>query len=167
VTYVRRGSLGDEPEDDGSPPGNESKSGFNSGFATIALFLVVAVGLLAIAGLATITGRLGLATDWQALGTRFKFALVIAVPALLLGALVVLVGLWMALVEWRSRFQATTMAGNREELNVPAIVDAVGKLRGAALVMVVGALLILGSAWIAQSAVAPSPPAVVAAPATP
>ena len=51
------------------------------------------------------------------------------------------------------------------DLNVPGVVESVGTLRGAALAMVVGAILILASAWIASSAAQPTPPAVVTNPA--
>jgi hypothetical protein len=68
----------------------------------------------------------------------------------------------MAAVEWRGRFRkAPTQATTRErgvDLDVSKTIAAIGKLRGAALVMVVGAVLMLGSAWVAkESANAPTP----------
>jgi hypothetical protein len=64
----------------------------------------------------------------------------------------------MAVVEWRGRFKKPedlTVEG--VNVDIPALVEALGKLQGAALVMIVGAVLMLAAAWVAQSAAAPSP----------
>jgi hypothetical protein len=75
----------------------------------------------------------------------------LAVPLTVLGGASVVLGAWMAMVEWRGRFKKKEPADRGFEPDVGKIIEAIGKLRGAALVMVVGALLMLGGAWVAQS----------------
>ena len=145
---------------------------FDGGFAFIALIIVIVLAAVTWAGLGAIIGRFALTADWDAFGARTKLAAFVSIPALILGSLMVLVGLWMALVEWRGRFvrrvEEEEFEYGTRDIDVPSVVEAVGKLRGAALAMVVGASLILASAWVASSAPQPTtPPAVTAPAATP
>jgi hypothetical protein len=123
---------------------------------------IVGVGLAfgIVVGLNLLNGRAGfLPADWSTLEGRLKVGLVMALPLTALGGLAVLTGLWMALVEWRGRFaerkaepeSAVVRKGLGGE-DAGKIIDAVGKLRGAALAMVVGAILLVAAAWVAQSA---------------
>lgn len=103
-------------------------------------------------------------TDWTNLAGQLKVAVILGLPATLFGALVLLAGLWMALVEWRGRLvdepskpkpangTGPVRKGAFNGEDVAKVIGAVGSLRGAALAMVVGAILLLGSAWVAQSA---------------
>jgi hypothetical protein len=77
-------------------------------------------------------------------------AAALGLPLTIVGAAVVVLGAWMALVEWRGRFKAKP-AARALPVDVPKVIEAIGKLRGAPLVMVVGAALMLGGAWIATS----------------
>jgi hypothetical protein len=99
-------------------------------------------------------------TDWNALDARTKLAGAITVPVVVFGGVTLLVGVWMAAVEWRGLFKTptttlTTM--NTDGVDPGKIIEALGKLKGAALVMVVGGLLLLGATWVAQSAAQPPP----------
>ena len=103
-------------------------------------------------------GRAGFSDeDWMALEPGVKVGVTLTVPALLLGGFLVVVGLWMAVVEWRGRFKKPEDLTVEGVVDIPALVEALGKLQGAALVMIVGAVLMLAAAWVAQSAAAPPP----------
>ena len=80
-------------------------------------------------------------------------------PVTVVGVAVTLVGVWMAMTEWRGRFkeQAETV-GEREIPDPAKVIEALGKLRGAALVLVSGIIILLGVAWM-TSATASAPPA--------
>ena len=130
------------------------------------------IGLLgAIVGVVFLLAVLLLvARGWETLEGRLKVGMTIAVPVAVLGIVIVLAGLWMAVVEWRGRFAEKPAPKTRDfGVEPDKIIEAVGKLRGAALAMVVGAILIVASAWIAQAAAgtasnpAPSPAASQAA----
>ena len=98
-------------------------------------------------------------SDW--LGDRSDDALAssLSVPLTVLGGALIMIGTWMALVEWRGRFKEPARARSRSMPDVPEIIAAIGKLRGAALVLVVGAALMLASAGVAASAAGNDAPA--------
>jgi cytoskeletal protein RodZ len=80
-------------------------------------------------------------------------------PVTVVGVAVTLIGVWMAATEWRGRFAAPAdTTGEREIADPTKIVEALGKLRGAALVLVSGVVILLGVAWM-TSATASAPPA--------
>ncbi|WP_404390250.1 hypothetical protein [Humibacillus xanthopallidus] len=80
-------------------------------------------------------------------------------PVTVVGVAVTLFGVWMAMTEWRGRFtKAPTATGEREIPDPSRIIEALGKLRGAALVLVSGIVILLGVAWM-TSATASAPPA--------
>lgn len=133
---------------------------FHRNFAIWAAISVVAVGIVLIV-ISRLLDRFGISgDDWKTLDSGLKVGVSIAMPVAVLGCLLVLVGLWMALVEWRGRFlEAITPASTPdvqtkglEDLINEKTIEALGKLRGPALVMLVGALLLVSSAWVAQSA---------------
>lgn len=154
-----------EPVTTGEPPPT-----FHPVFAVfLALVgLALAVGLGLMAGLPDTHAGLSNA-EWRALDGRLKVGVVMALPIMLLGGLAVLVGLWMAVVEWRGRLMDRPKMERpkpdgevqSEGLSVEPdkIIEAVGKLRGAALAMAVGTILLVASAWVAQSAAGTTPAA--------
>ena len=80
-------------------------------------------------------------------------------PVTVVGVAVTLVGVWMAATEWRGRFaEKPATTGEREIPDPTKIIEALGKLRGASLVLVSGTLILLGVAWM-TSATASAPPA--------
>ena len=96
--------------------------------------------------------------DWNALDARTKLAGAITVPVVVLGVITLLIGVWMAIVEWRGIFKApqdTFTTLDDAGVDPGKIIEAIGKLKGAALAMVIGGLLLLGAAWVAQSAAQP------------
>lgn len=141
----------------------ESPPRLHPWFAVIIGVLAVVLGGALVLGLNLLNGRSGFSeADWTALEGRLKVALGVALPMTVLGIASVLVGLWMAVVEWRGRFAERTQAPEPGTKGIPEnadkIIEAVGKLRGAALAMVVGALLMFGAAWIGQSAAGTASP---------
>jgi hypothetical protein len=79
-------------------------------------------------------------------------AAALGLPLTIVGAAAVALGAWMAVVEWRGRFKPKPQArggARAAPIDVPKVIDAIGRLRGAALLLVVGAALMLGGAWIA------------------
>jgi hypothetical protein len=141
----------------------DSPPRFHPWFAVMMGVLVVSLGAALLLGLNLLNGRSGFsAADWTALEGRLKVALGVALPMTVLGVASVLVGLWMAVVEWRGRFAERRAEPDPGTKGIPEnadkIIEAVGKLRGAALAMVVGALLMFGAAWIGQSAAGTASP---------
>ena len=80
-------------------------------------------------------------------------------PVTVVGVAVTLFGVWMAMTEWRGRFTEKPQTTVDREVPDPSrIIEALGKLRGAALVLVSGIVILLGVAWM-TSATASAPPA--------
>ncbi len=118
--------------------------------------MLVVAGVLLALGLLGDTLRLS-PSEWSALTPNEMVATRIVIPITVLGAIAVTLGAWMAVVEWRGRFAKRAPKPKPEAEakgvpdQIPAVIEAVGKLRGAALVMIVGALLLFAAAWITQS----------------
>jgi hypothetical protein len=89
-------------------------------------------------------------------GNRF-LAASLSIPLIVLGALLVLAGAWLAIVEWRGRLKSKDELTATGLPDVGPWIEAIGKLRAPALLLVVGAILMLGSAWIASNAAKPTP----------
>jgi hypothetical protein len=155
------------PDANGAATGTEAPRWDTATAVWVALGLVVVGGLLG-AYLHLWDGRSGFSeADWAGLDGRLKLAAEVVVPLVALGGVVVLIGVWMAIVEWRGRFRAPSKYRGIEE-DLPKIIEAIGKLQGAALVLVVGVLVLFAAAWIAQSGVgavgaSPSPSASLSA----
>jgi hypothetical protein len=162
-----KGAAGDAPE---PVTTGEPAPTFHPVFAAFVglVGLALAVGLALMAGLPDTHAGLSNA-EWRSLDGRLKVGVVMALPIMLLGGLAVLVGLWMAVVEWRGRLaEMPKMERPKPDGEVQSegvsvepdkIIAAVGKLRGAALAMAVGTILLVASAWVAQSAAGTTPAA--------
>lgn len=141
---------------------------FHRLFAIGAAIALIVVGALLFLGLQYLGGRILVGDFYRGLEGRLKVAVVLGLPTMVVGTVVVLIGAWMAIVEWRGRLKkpSDTRIGTRSggAGEVKEIISAVGSLRGAALVIVVGAILMLGTAWIAQSAAGTAGPAASSAP---
>ena len=142
----------------GSRPSTpEEPATYHSGFALASAVFIVLLGVALYVELGYLGSRILTNAFWTGLEGRLKIAIVLGLPATVVGLVVILVGLWMALVEWRGRLKdrragASVASGAPSAGDVKEIIAAVGNLRGAALAMVVGAILLLGTAWVAQSA---------------
>jgi hypothetical protein len=144
------------------------KAIFKTGFAVIIASVIAILALFTYLAIFKDWWPLGKAgfsdTEWNAFEPRLKVAVKLAAPSVLIGAVLIAVGLWMAIVEWRGRFAVAKRleAGKVGERIITAdeagkVIEALSKLQGAALVMVIGALLMLSAAWVAQSAASPPP----------
>jgi len=150
-------------------PTPETPPVYHSGFALITGVLGLLIAAVLLWRPASAAWQIS-KSDWTAEeGGDNALAAALSVPLVVFGGALVALGAWMAAVEWRGRFKAEQPEGGGVRalagaVDVPAVVAAIGKLRGAALVLVVGAVLMLGAAWVAQSS-AEEPAA--AAPASP
>jgi hypothetical protein len=138
----------------------EPASVWHKGFA---IFTAIVLGGL-LAGFVYVsqlfTDNLGLdAAQSAKLDGRALIGAQVIGPVTVVGVAVTLIGVWMALTEWRGRFTARAeTTGDREIPDPSKIIEALGKLRGAALVLVSGIVILLGVAWMTSST-ASAPPA--------
>jgi hypothetical protein len=115
--------------------------------------------------------RLGLdETAYAKLDGRGMIAAAVIGPIALVGVAVTLIGIWMVLVEWRGRFTEKGADDNvvrKGGVDIPALVGALGKLRGATLVTIAGVAILLSVAWMTSSTTGAEPsPTPTTAPAT-
>lgn len=131
-----------------APPDVPAVAEFHGGFAfwSAVVILLIALG---VALRAIITGwDIGKADLVAEKTGATALASALAMPLTVVGVLIVAAGAWMAIVEWRGTFKSPP---SERGLDVGKVIEAVGKLKGAALLLVVGTILLLSSAWIAQS----------------
>lgn len=72
-------------------------------------------------------------------------------PVLAIGAMLLLAGLWMVLLEWRGSFEASNAAAatqNKGPLDLVELTKVVAGLKGAQLIFVGGLVVILAVAWM-------------------
>lgn len=131
---------------------------FSTAFAVVCGLIAVIGAVLVIRATDVLDDQLGMSDDvWTALKPEGQLASRLVVPIILLGIILVLLGTWMALVEWRGSFKSSGDMTARGAVDPAAIITAIGKLKGAALVLVVGGVLMLAAAWVASSAAQPAP----------
>jgi hypothetical protein len=129
-------------------------------YRRFALAVFIGAGAVAVGSIAVdwwAVSAFHLIGGWSDLDASRRLAAGLAIPLSILGTLLVPLGAAMAVVEWRGTL---ARPAEREQAAAPDLgkmLEAVGRLRGAALVMVVGALLLGGAAWVASSA-AKAPP---------
>jgi hypothetical protein len=147
-------AAGDDGNDDGGGVGSTPRRGepvpYHARFARLSAVVIVALGALLLGVLAYLASRVLSDTFWPGLEGRLKIAIVLGLPATVVGLVALLFGLWMVAVEWRGRLDAA---------------PAVGMFRGAAIPMVVGAVLLFGTAWVAASAAGTASPGGISSPA--
>jgi len=76
----------------------------------------------------------------------------LTVPLIICGVLLVTFGAAMASVDWRAGYESASGGPRGVGEDASKVIDALGKLKGAALILVSGLVLLLGLAWIAASA---------------
>ncbi|GAA5163883.1 hypothetical protein [Ornithinimicrobium tianjinense] len=135
----------DLEESDGS-----AKLDFHGDFG-LGLAVVIAVVSFALGWSGHIVQRLREST---AVGTTLEtLPGQLAWPLLAAGWMVLSLGLWMLAMEWRAGFKASKAAPVSKG-DLPAVIEALGKLKGATLVAIIGLVLLLAPAWIAGSTAA-------------
>ena len=159
--------LGDAPTTEPKPePAPEVPPEYHPRFARVTAIFAFVLGVIVLWSPASAAWHVG-KSDWKGTDGHLQLAATLGVPLTVLGGAAVVVGAWMAAVEWRGRFRKPPEKEEEKkeearargvEVDIPQTITAIGKLKGAALVMVVGAALMLGSAWIAkESADQPTP----------
>lgn len=146
------------PATPAAPP--EPATIWHKGFAIASAVVLLLLAVAFVIGSQLFADNLGLdATQTAKLDGRALIAARVIGPVTVIGVIVALIGVWMAMTEWRGRFAKKTEAatGERDIPDPAKIIEALGKLRGAALVLVSGIIILLGVAWM-TSATASAPP---------
>lgn len=122
---------------------------FRTSFATVtAIILLVLLALFVWFG-NLFSLAIALGDDVVKADPRAALAAKVIGPVLALGALLLVAGLWMVMLEWRGGFETTTAKDTTlKGLDVVEIVKAVGSLKGATLVFVGGLVVVLAVAWM-------------------
>jgi hypothetical protein len=110
---------------------------FHPDFATAALLVTVAVGVAGLLLLTRFVDARFSDEDWADLAGNLQVALSSFWLLVVIGTIVALVGVWMALVEWRGRFQELPDKTRPKGLSgddLSKVIDSIGKLRGSAAV---------------------------------
>jgi hypothetical protein len=155
------GDNGDAP----TPPPPPKPPVWHDTFAIVS-FLIVAAGFiwyLTSAGLWS--SRFGLShANWAKLSLGTRISLHLVGPIALAGVVAVLIGIWMVVVEWRGHFVDADTPDEPERVNTflfsggtikaaTRLITAIGKLSGGTLLLVIGGILLFGSAWVGYDAV--------------
>ncbi len=151
----------------GSPPAGETSTvpkdepaEWHNDFA-ICAFVVAAIVFLAFLVVSRFTlSDLGLSeAAYNKLDGRGVVGARLIGPIAVVGVLTVLIGLWMTVTEWRGRFAGPTKAGQHRGAGEDAtkLIEALGKLKGATLVLVSGVLILLCVAWMTSSTTGSEP----------
>lgn len=152
---------GRQPPSSPAPSSAEETPEFKVAFAIVAGLVILTLAIWVLGAFGVFTRHIGLGdADWNLLEPEQKVASKLMVPLTVSGIGTVALGAWMAVVEWRGLFRKSSTTRSRGAAgDVGAIIGAVGKLRGAALLMVMGTLLMLGAAWVAKDMATPAAPA--------
>jgi len=133
----------------GKAPSDEERSPWPQNFAVAAGIVAVAV-LVALGVAARVWTRLRDSTDQAS--TLEALPGQVAWPLLTIGAVVLALGLWMVVVEWRGTFAAAPTKPGTKAADPVKVLELLSKLKGATLVSLVGLVILLAPAWIAGSA---------------
>lgn len=104
--------------------------------------------------------QLGLTdTSYAKLDGRALVGSAVIGPITLVGVVVTVVGVWMVAVEWRGRFVKTAADARPKSAtaDLTQLLTALGKLRGATLVLLSGVAILLGVAFMTSSTVGADP----------
>ncbi len=147
-------SAGTDPPANPDQPNQPAKTEplkFHWLFAVITGVLVLALLGLFIRQAAPFGLSVSLVEEAETADPRAILAAKIMGPMLALGALVLLAGLWMVLVEWRGAFSTAKADGVSERGTIAEILKVVGDLKGAGQVFVGGLVIVLAVAWMVSS----------------
>jgi hypothetical protein len=158
------------PGGNDTPPPPETPPVWDTMFAIIAAIVIGVASGLVLSHAIDLLGDLK-SSDLTAPKTGpTALAAALSLPLTIVGGFILSVGTWMAAVEWRGRFKPPKPP-NRKAVGVPidlsSLAGAIGKLKGAPLVLFIGAVLMLGSAWVAHSSAGAADPAASAGPTGP
>ena len=149
-------------EDGGTTPSDKAeKPDFYPNFALIAAGVAAVIGLWIILVAHLFSDSFGLSEkSWRSLSGGGQLAARLIAPVSVLGLVMILAGSWMAVVEWRGTFKKVEPKPPADDhatlvptdpKTVAEVITAVGKLRGASLLIVAGVLMMFLSAWVAKS----------------
>ncbi len=136
---------------------------FHPWFAGCVAVPAILLGLWFVADTDWLSTHLGLnETEFKLLDGRTIVSTRMLGPIAALGVVLVIVGATMTLIEWRGRFaeEPATEDGTPRgvsDVDPVKLVEAIGKLKGATLIVVAGLVILLGVAWMTSSTAAPPP----------
>jgi hypothetical protein len=152
-TPPNSGGGGTTPPESGAGESEEKPPVLHVRFAVVSGLVAIAVGAVLLFDLARNADGIE-KSDWLGSQADSALAASIAIPLTVFGGFLLVVGAWMAVVEWRGRFVSEEEARPGDKTmaapDPAAIIAAIGKLKGAALLLVVGAVLMLGAAWVVR-----------------
>lgn len=151
VTVTSAGTDPPANPDQPNQPANTEPLKFHWLFAVITGVLVLALLGLFVWQAAPFGLSVSLVKDAETADPRAVLAAKVMGPMLALGALVLLAGLWMVLVEWRGAFSTAKADGVSERSSIVEILKVVGDLKGAGQVFVGGLVIVLAVAWMVSS----------------
>lgn len=145
---------------DGNDPPAEPPSVWHVKFAWISAVVTIALFVAFILVTSLEEARLGLdEAAYKKLDGRALVGAAVIGPIALVGVAVTLIGVWMVAVEWRGRF-APKAAGEVQAKGLPdigTVVTALGKLKGATLVLLSGVTILLAVSWMTGSTAGAEP----------
>jgi hypothetical protein len=136
-----------------TPETPEALPSYNASFAIIAAIVLLLMGVAVLWRPMSVAWEIT-KDDWKGTDGDKALTATLSLPLIVVGGVLVLIGTWMAVVEWRGRFREPEPARVTTRgltVDLAKTIDAIAKLRGAALVLVIGAVLMLGAAWVAHS----------------
>jgi hypothetical protein len=156
---------GQSPPATPPPPPNSGPLVYDPWFAGVA---AIAILIFAVLLLAPLAYRL---YDTDAADAVDRMATLTSLGLLSIGAVALLLGVYGGLLEVRGRLRtrkdredlrevppAITAEGAEGALKgLALVIDAIGKLRGVALILVIGCVPLVAAAWVAQSGVGNEP----------
>lgn len=154
--HVEVKSAGTETPDNVEQPNQTDKPvplTFDMVFALVVGLVVLGLLVAFVVGGSLFGLNATVGAEAAKLDPRGALAAKVMGPMLALGALLLLAGLWMVIVEWRGTFATAKAPGVKERSlpSIPEIIKAMGTLKGANLVFVGGLVVVLAVAWMVSS----------------
>lgn len=147
-----------------APVWHEEFAGWAAGVGFVAVVVFVLT-------LGTWSSSLGLSDEAYAkLDGRAIVAVRVIGPLAFIGVATLVLGLWMAVVEWRGRFRregATDgLVAETTTVDIPKVIEALSKVKGYPLVVLVGLVILLGVVSMTSATSGANPPSTTVPAAT-
>ena len=130
---------------------------YSAGFAVLAMVFSVLLLAGGLTPLAIVLWRVAVSSTGTGTEATVTIGGMVAIGLLIIGGVIVCAGIFGALLEVRARLRTPkdrAAFGGRGGLpDVKGVIEAIGKLRGSALIMVIACVPLLAAAWIGNTAV--------------
>ena len=146
----------------GDPVGPEPLLVYSAGFAVLAMVFSVLLLAAGLTPLSIVLWRVAVRSTGAGTEATVTIGGMVAIGLLIIGGVIACAGIFGALLEVRARLRTPkdrAAFGGRGGLpDVKGVIEAIGKLRGSALIMVIACVPLLAAAWIGNTAVDQSSP---------